>query len=48
MSDENMADDINKAINSGGYVIVLEKAVDGDGGDGGDDGNDGNDGDGGD
>ncbi|MPV86163.1 hypothetical protein [Ostreibacterium oceani] len=29
MSDENMADDINRAINSGGYVIVPEKAVDG-------------------
>ncbi|MPV86161.1 hypothetical protein [Ostreibacterium oceani] len=28
-SDENMANDIQKAINSGGYVIVPEKAVDG-------------------
>ncbi len=31
MSDDNMADDINKAINSGGYVIVPEKAVEGTG-----------------
>ncbi|WP_218110561.1 transglutaminase-like domain-containing protein [Ostreibacterium oceani] len=29
MSDENMADDINRAISSGGYAIVPEKAVDG-------------------
>ncbi len=31
MSDQTMADDINTAINSGGYVIVPEKAVDGTG-----------------
>lgn len=31
MSDENMANDINTAINGGGYVIVPERAVDGTG-----------------
>ncbi len=31
ISDDNMANDINTAINSGGYVIVPEKAVDGTG-----------------